>query len=302
MTNIQIKPMSHSGMIIPERSRDIGDFLVGRLLPFRKKRMIGPFIFIDHMGPAEVGPGRYMDVGQHPHIGLATLTYLFEGEIEHRDGIGTVQRIIPGAVNWMTAGSGVTHTERTPADLREGNAFILHGYQIWVALPRDHEDMPPEFYHAPPEALPRWEENATSFTLIAGKAFGRVSPVPVYSEMFLLELHVAASGELDLGKGLYGEIGIILVEGKIKACDQPVETGSVLFSKSGETCKVRVEGEAHLLVFGGYPLQEARHIDWNFVSSDRENIKVAREAWKSRTFPMMEGESSYVPFPGSGKG
>src|SRR5210317_1805402 len=140
--------MSHSGMVIPERSRDIGDFLVGRLLPFRKKRMIGPFIFIDHMGPTRLGPEKYMDIGQHPHIGLSTLTYLFEGELEHRDGLGTRQRIRPGSVNWMTAGKGITHTERTPADLRQGNSFTMHGYQIWVALPKEKEEIPPEFFHA----------------------------------------------------------------------------------------------------------------------------------------------------------
>ena len=139
--------MSNIGLIIAERSRDIGDFLVGRLIPFRKKRMIGPFIFIDHMGPVNLGPERYLDVDQHPHIGLATLTYMLEGEIMHEDSLGTKQRITPGSVNWMIAGKGVSHTERTPADLRDGRNLVAHGYQIWVALPKDLENTDPKFYH-----------------------------------------------------------------------------------------------------------------------------------------------------------
>lgn len=292
--------MSHSGMIIPERSRDIGDFLVGRLLPFRKKRMIGPFIFIDHMGPVTLGPQRYMDVGQHPHIGLATLTYLFEGVLEHRDGLGTRQRIQPGSVNLMVAGSGITHTERTPEDLRDGATFTLHGYQIWIALPRIKENTAPTFFHAAKSDLPHWEQGAVSYTLIGGKAFGKESPVPHYSEMFLLELHISEKAELDLSQGVKGEIGIVVVSGSVMACDTEVPEGSILYSKPGESCHISCESSAHLLVFGGEPLKEERHINWNFVSSQRSTIEAARTAWREKTFPMMEGESSYIPLPGSG--
>ena len=150
-------------MIIEERSRDIGDFLVGMLIPFRKKRMIGPFIFIDHMGPTQLGPSKYMDVDQHPHIGLATLTYMLEGELIHEDSLGTHQRITPGSVNWMIAGKGVSHTERTPPDLRNGKKFTAHGYQIWVALPKAKEGMPPEFHHMPAETLPKWQDGPAQF-------------------------------------------------------------------------------------------------------------------------------------------
>src|SRR5690606_16571634 len=154
--------MSNIGLIIEERTRDIGDFLVGRLLPFRKKRMVGPFIFIDHMGPEILGNGKYMDVGRHPHIGLSTLTFLLEGEIMHKDSIGTEQRIAPGSVNWMVAGRGVTHTERTPQDLRD-KTFTVHGYQIWVALPKNQEDIDPEFYHFDASELPQWQDGSASF-------------------------------------------------------------------------------------------------------------------------------------------
>ncbi len=286
-------------MLIPERSRDIGDFLVGRLLPFRRKRMIGPFIFVDHMGPTRLGPEKYLDIGQHPHIGLSTLTYLFEGELEHRDGLGTRQRIRPGSVNWMTAGRGITHTERTPADLRGGNTFTMHGYQIWVALPKDKEGISPEFYHADASELPRWKEEGTEFTLVAGTALGKKSPVPVYSDLFLLEVRTGGDTTLEFGGKLTGEIGVILVEGALKACQQDIEKGSILYSKPGEACRLSAREGTHLLVFGGTPLPEKRWIDWNFVASSPEAIQQARAAWASRTFPMMEDEDSYVPLPGS---
>lgn len=289
--------MSHSGMVIPERSRDIGDFLVGRLLPFRRKRMIGPFIFIDHMGPTRVGPEKYMDIGQHPHIGLSTLTYLFEGEVEHRDGLGTRQRIRPGSVNWMTAGKGITHTERTPEDLRQGNTFTLHGYQIWVALPKAKEGIAPEFFHAEASELPKWQQDDCTFTLVAGSAFGHASPVPVHSELFLLEVRASKPTTLEFGGKLEGEIGIILVEGALRACAQDIEKGSILYSKPGDPCRLSVLEGTHLLIFGGTPFPEKRWIDWNFVASSRETIETAREAWKAREFPMMEDEESYVPLP-----
>ena len=292
--------MSNSGMIIPERSRDIGDFLVGRLLPFRRKRMIGPFIFVDHMGPVTLGPESYMDVGQHPHIGLATLTYLFEGSLEHRDGLGTRQRIEPGSVNLMVAGKGITHTERTPEGLRDGSVFTLHGYQIWIALPKDKEDMPPAFYHSAPGDLPHWNQSSVSYTLVAGKAFGRESPIPSYSEMFFLELKVEKEVALDLSEGLEGEIGIVLVGGGLRACGEEVPVGSILYSKSEDSCMVLCEPNTHLIVFGGEPLKEQRHINWNFVSSDLSKIETAQRSWKDKTFPMMEGEASYIPLPESG--
>ena len=289
--------MSNSGLIIPERSRDIGDFLVGRLLPFRRKRMIGPFIFVDHMGPAQLGPEKYLDVGQHPHIGLSTLTYLLEGEIIHKDGLGTEQRIRPGAVNWMTAGRGVTHTERSPEDLRNGKTYTLHGYQIWVALPRELENMPPEFHHLSAEEVPIWEEGKAHFKLIAGKGFGRKSPLPVHSELFMVEIKTEGLTKLALHQHLFGEIGIIVVAGKLHACDQEIEKGNILYAKAADNCNISLEEGSHVLVFGGKPFPEPRNIYWNFVHSEQEQIEAAKKSWKDKTFPMMEGEVSYVPLP-----
>lgn len=290
--------MSNIGMIIEERSRDIGDFLVGRLIPFRKKRMIGPFIFIDHMGPTTVGPKRYMDVDQHPHIGLSTLTYLLEGEILHEDSLGTKQRIRPGSVNWMVAGKGVSHSERTPAALRNGSVFTMHGYQIWVALPKTLEDSTPEFHHIPAETLPRWTEGTADFTLVAGQGYGHESPVPVHSPLFMLEIKNTEEFQLNTKDHLKGEIGICIVKGAIEACGETVTEGNIVVSKVEDTCNTLLRPNSHILLFGGEPFEEQRHIYWNFVSSDKEKIEQAKTDWEAKTFPMMSNDASYVPLPG----
>lgn len=289
--------MSNIGLIIEERSRDIGDFLVGRLIPFRKKRMIGPFIFIDHMGPTELGPAQYMDVNQHPHLGLSTLTFMLEGEIMHKDSLGTQQRIKPGSVNWMTAGKGVTHTERTPEDMRDGTIFTAHGYQIWVALPKELEDMEPQFHHIDGKDLPNWLDNGAEFTLVAGEGYGKESPVPVHSNLFMVEVKNTESYSLNVNGKLKGEIGICIVEGSIEACGEVVEKGNILVSKVEDTCNIILYPNTHLLLFGGEPFPEERHIYWNFVSSSKEKIEAAKEAWRNKTFPMMENDDTYVPLP-----
>lgn len=289
--------MSNTDLIIEERPRDIGDFLVGRFLPFRKKRMVGPFIFVDHMGPATIKPGSYMDIGQHPHIGLSTLTYLFEGEIMHRDTLGTHQRVTAGSVGWMTAGRGIVHTERTPQDLRDGGTYSMHGFQIWVALPKHLEKMDPQFSYVKSEDIPSWNENGVSFRLLAGKGFGRISPVPVYSDLFLLEIDVSRDSEFDIKDNLKGEIGICVVEGAINACGQVVEKGSLLVSKQEDACKLKVNENTKLLIFGGQPFEEERFIDWNFVASDKETLLAAKKAWQDQKFEMVPGETGYIPLP-----
>lgn len=289
--------MSNIGLIIEERSRDIGDFLVGRLIPFRKKRMIGPFIFIDHMGPTALGPNKYMDVDQHPHMGLSTLTFMLEGEIVHEDSLGTHQRIRPGSVNWMTAGKGVTHTERTPKDLRNGNVFTAHGYQIWVALPKELEEMEPQFHHIDAKDLPKWEEGNTRFTLVAGKGYGKESPVPVHSELFMVEIQNKEPYTLNVNGNLKGEIGICIVSGGIEACGETVGEGNILVSKVEDTCNISLKPNTHLLLFGGEPFPEERYIYWNFVSSDQTKLEWAKTAWANKTFPMMENDNTYVPLP-----
>lgn len=290
--------MSNTGLIIEERSRDIGDFLVGRIIPFRKKRMVGPFIFIDHMGPSEIKPGHYLDVGQHPHIGLSTLTYLLEGEIMHRDSIGTEKVIKPGSVNWMNAGKGVVHTERTPEKLRDGGTYNLHGFQIWIAMPKHLEDSEPSFYHADAEELPKWNENSLEFTLIAGEGFGRKSGVPVHSHLFMVQIKSTTKTTFDIGGNLQGEIGICIVEGYIEACGERVEKGNMLVSKDKDACKLTVGENTLLLLFGGEPFEEERYIYWNFVSSDKDKIELAKKWWQDKDIKMVPGENDYIPLPG----
>jgi redox-sensitive bicupin YhaK (pirin superfamily) len=289
--------MSNIGLIIEERSRDIGDFLVGRLIPFRKKRMIGPFIFIDHMGPTTVGPTKYMDVDQHPHIGLSTLTYLLEGEVMHEDSIGTKQRIQPGSVNLMVAGKGVSHTERTPQDMRNGKVFTAHGYQIWIALPKELEDITPEFHHISAAQLPRWKDGSTEFTLVAGEGYGQKSVVPVHSPLFMIEIKTFEEYHLNTRDNLKGEIGICVVEGAIEACGETVEKGNILVSKVSDTCTTILKANSHILLFGGEPFAEKRHIHWNFVSSDKDKIEKAKKDWQTKSFPMMENDNSYISLP-----
>lgn len=289
--------MSNIGLIIEERSRDIGDFLVGRLIPFRKKRMIGPFIFIDHMGPTELGPTKYMDVDQHPHIGLSTLTFMLEGEIMHQDSIGTKQLIQPGSVNWMTAGKGVSHSERTPLYLRNGKKFTAHGYQIWVALPKHLEDITPSFQHVSEDELPKWEDDTAHFKLVAGEGYGQKSPVSTYSPLFMVEIKNTNEYQLNVNGKLKGEIGICIVEGSITACGEKVTKGNILVSKVEDTCDITLSSNTHLLLFGGEPFSEERHIYWNFVSSSKEKIETAKQQWQHKTFPMMKDDTTYVPLP-----
>ncbi|MET6990575.1 pirin family protein [Sediminicola arcticus] len=289
--------MSNLGLIIAERSRDIGDFLVGRLILFRKKRMIGPFVFIDHMDLTELGPTKYMDVDQHPHIGLSTVTYMLEGGIIHEDSIGTQQRITPGSVNLMVAGKGVSHTERTPKDLRHGQTFKFHGYQIWIALPKIKEDCSPEFHHIEAALLPQWEEGSAKFKLIAGEGYGRTSPVPAHSPLFMIEIKNTLEFELNTKDHLKGEIGICIVEGSINTCGDVVGKGNILVFKIENTYKTVLNANAHLLLFGGLPLPEERHIYWNFVSSSTEKNEIAKKACNNRLFPMMGNDLSFVSLP-----
>ena len=286
--------MLGSPLILSERRRDIGGFAVGRLLPTRNRRMVGPFIFIDHMGPEIIGPDSYLDVDQHPHIGLSTLTYLMEGEINHKDSLGSVRRITPGSVNWMVAGSGVTHTERTPDDMRNGNRYRIHGYQIWVALPKDIEDMSPEFHHSDASELPVWTEKDVELKLIAGEGFGRRSPVPVQSHLFMIEAKSKEERMLDIKGSLTGEIGICVVDGHMQSNNQRIDKGHMLISGSDQLEAVTLGSRSHILLLGGESFPEKRYIHWNFVSSSVETIRAAEERWKLKQFPKVPEDDSYV--------
>lgn len=292
--------MSNTALIIEERAADIGNFLVGRLLPFREKRAVGPFTFIDHMGPAIMGKDDNLDVGPHPHIGLSTLTYLFEGEIHHRDSLGSDVIIKPGAVNWMTAGKGVVHSERTPDYLRQSRK-TLHGLQIWVALPKALEQMEPTFTHVEEKDIPSWEENDVQFKLIAGEAFGKKSPVPVYSPLYYLEIKSDKKQQITIGEHLFGESALYILEGGINADGFHYEPRNILIAKDTKLCSFEVEANTTVYIFGGEPLPEEHYIFWNFVHTDKAVIEQAKKDWENQNleaFPKVPGDDNeYVPLP-----
>lgn len=288
--------MSNINLIIEERPRDIGNFMVGRLLPFKGKRMVGPFIFIDHMGRAHLSAEENMDIGPHPHIGLSTLTYLFEGSMMHRDSLGTEIEIKPGEVNWMTAGKGIVHSERTPDHLRNQEKN-LHGLQIWVALPKEFEETECSFYHADVEDLPHWKEGTVSFKLIAGKYNGYESPVPVYSPLYFIEIKSEAQQTITIGNELYGEAGLYILEGQVNAEGCTFDPKQLLVAKDSKLCTFEMAANTTVYIFGGDALPEDRLIYWNFVATDHEHIDHAKEMWRKQEFVPVPGEHGYIPLP-----
>jgi redox-sensitive bicupin YhaK (pirin superfamily) len=291
--------MSNIDFIREETAANIGNFFVGRLLPFRQKRSIGPFVFIDHMGPVCLAEHENLDVGPHPHIGLSTLTYLFDGAIFHRDSLGTAMEIKPGAVNWMTAGKGVTHSERTPEYLRHRDKF-MHGLQIWVALPKELEFMDPEFHHTEAQDIPAWEQDGVSYKLIAGQAFGKQSPVPVYSKLYMIEIKTGKKDAfIDIRGELYGESGLYILEGDIESNGFDYGPKQILITKDAHLCSFTMKANTTVYIFGGEPFPEERFISWNFVATDRTINEEAKQKWIAREFPKVPGDDGYVPFPGA---
>lgn len=288
--------MSNIGLIIEERAADIGNFMVGRLLPFREKRAVGPFVFIDHMGPAQLKDYQNLDVPPHPHIGLSTLTYLFEGAIMHRDSLGTEMVIEPGAVNWMTAGKGVVHSERTPEYLRQSDKS-LHGLQIWVALPKSLEQSSPSFSHIEAQDIPAWKEDTLHFKLIAGEAFQKKSPVPVHSPLYFIEIKSTADSTVTIGEHLYGESALYILEGEIESEGNSFGTKQILIAKDSKLCAFHMKKNTTVYIFGGEAFPEERFIYWNFVNSDKEIIEKAKEDWKAQRFPKVPQETEFVPLP-----
>ncbi len=283
-------------MIIEERAADIGNFMVGRLLPFKQKRTVGPFAFIDHMGPAALKDYENLDVPPHPHIGLSTLTYLFEGAIMHKDSIGSDIEIKPGAVNWMTAGNGVVHSERTPEYLR-GTDKHLHGLQIWVALPKELEEIEPSFHHVEANSLPTWEEDEMHFKLIAGEVLGHKSPVPVHSPLYFIEIKTETGGKVKIGDQLFGESALYILEGSIVDGGNTYQPKHILIANDTKLCEFEMAPRTTVYIFGGEPFPEQRYIFWNFVSSRAERIEQAKEDWTNKKFPLVPGDDGYVPLP-----
>jgi redox-sensitive bicupin YhaK (pirin superfamily) len=283
-------------IVIAGRPRDLGSFSVRRTLPAPFRRSVGPFVFLDHMTPATFPPGAGLDVRPHPHIGLATVTYLFEGEILHRDSLGTVQAIQPGAINWMTAGKGIVHSERTSPE-RRASGSRLHALQAWVALPDAHEETEPSFFHHPAATIPHLEADGVAADILVGNAFGERSPVRTYSEMFYVNAVLAAGAALELPRD-HEQRAFYVVSGAVTHGNDRYETGTLVVVPGGAPEAIRAaEAGAHVALLGGTSVGE-RHIFWNFVSSSKERIEVAKHAWKEEHFPLVPGdEHERTPLP-----
>lgn len=283
--------------IVEARASDLGGgFIVKRALPSAKRRSVGPFVFLDQMGPVTLPPGQGLDVAPHPHIGLATVTYLFQGEILHRDSLGSVQPIRPGAVNWMTAGRGIVHSERTPQALRD-RAKPVYGIQAWVALPRAHEEMQPAFAHHPADTLPLIETPGASVRVIAGSLFGARAPVATLSELFYADALLEAGAQLSLDAGCE-ERAVYVVEGALDIAGQTIEPGRLAALRAGVPVTLRAGTDVRIMLLGGAPLDGPRHVWWNFVSSSRERIERAKADWRAQRLGSVPGETEFIPLPG----
>ena len=283
-------------LVIDKRERDLGGFMVGRVLPYAQRRMVGPFIFFDHMGPVDFAPGlsKSADVRPHPHIGLSTVTYLFDGEIMHRDSVGSEQAIRPGEVNWMTAGRGITHSERFEKARARGDR--VHGIQAWVALPREDEETAPSFAHHGPDDLPLYEEGGLRARLLAGTAFGAKANLKTHSPLFYVHWTLAAGATAQL-PAEYPERAAYVVEGKVEVEGQSFGGGRMLVFKPGQPVLFRAATPAVVMLLGGEPVGE-RFIEWNFVSSSKERIEQAKADWRAGRMKLPDSDhDEFVPLP-----
>lgn len=289
-----------SHTVVRERTRghdrDLGDgFFVSRVLPASHQHAVGPFVFMDHLGPVTLPAGRAFDVRPHPHIALATVTYLWEGRIEHRDGLGNTQLIEPGAVNWMTAGGGIVHSERTPADDRERKR-IMHGLQLWVALPLGQEQGAAAFEHTAASALPVLDFDGVSGRVVAGSAYGKRSPVSISSDLFYVDAQVSQGKTLHVPDAPVQRAAYV-VAGAMHAGDDALAPGELVSFEPGAGVDLVADVDTHVVLLGGDPLDAPRYIWWNFVASSEALLEEARQAWLAQRYPMVEGDPEFIPLP-----
>jgi redox-sensitive bicupin YhaK (pirin superfamily) len=280
-------------LIVEPKAKDLGGFSVRRVLPSRERRMVGPFIFFDHMGPAEFPPGEGIQVRPHPHIGIATVTYLFEGEIVHRDSLGYTQPIQPGAVNLMTAGRGIVHSERAGDDLNTRSR--LHGIQSWMALPTEQEERDPDFAHFPASDLPELNHKGVTVRVIMGEAFGHRSPVAAYAPTLYLECHMPEGTSVTLPED-YEERAAYVVDGNVRLDEQTLTGGLLAVGCPNRTVRLEAIADSHVMIIGGAHMGE-RHIWWNFVSTTRERIEQAKRDWEGDRFDSVPGDNESIPLP-----
>lgn len=283
--------------IIDPRTHDLGDgFSVRRAVPTLQMRSVGPFVFVDHMGPAVFEPGRGIDVRPHPHIGLATVTFLWSGAIHHRDTLGSDQVIRPGDVNWMTAGRGIAHSERSPQAARE-HGQQLHGMQTWVALPKDYEEVEPAFYHHTAAALPQQRRDGAWLRVIAGRAYGEESPVQVFADTLNVAIDLEPDAEIDLDAG-HRERSLYILEGEAQLDGADVPARHLIVPGPGSRARLRAKTRLKAMLMGGEPLDAHRHLWWNFVSSSKERIEQAKDDWRNGRFGTIPGDDhEFIPLP-----
>ena len=285
--------------VLPAAARDLGDgFVVRRALPAAKRMMVGPFIFFDHFGPTSFAAGSGLDVRPHPHVGLATVTYLFEGEILHRDSLGVVQPIRPGEVNWMIAGRGIAHSERSPPEVRASGG-PMSGIQLWLALPKRDEEIAPAFLHYDRSQLPNADTEGVQVRVIAGTLDGIASPVRVFSPMFYVQAEFAPGARFSLGTE-HADRAIYVAEGAIVVDGKPIGAGNMIVLTRGTPVTIAAASGARVLLLGGEPLDEPRHIWWNFVSSSRERIRQAKDDWQLGRFLEVPGDLERIAAPERG--
>jgi len=283
-------------LVIVPRARDIGSFEVRRALPSAQRQMVGPFIFFDQFGPVLMKAGQGMDVRPHPHIGLSTVTWVYDGVIQHKDSLGFDQPIRPGELNWMTAGKGIVHSERTPPMERSAGQKVF-GIQSWVALPKIHEDVAPKFEHVEDAALPLLTDRGRSVRVIAGSMFGAQSPVKTHSDLFYADVILEAGARLPL-PAEHEERGIYISEGSLTIAGDRHEAGRLLVFKAGDEITLSTETGARFMMLGGEPMDGPRYIWWNFVSSSKEKLEAAKDDWKRARFSIVPGdEKEFIPLP-----
>lgn len=281
--------------VVAPRVHDLGGFQVRRAVPSIQARSVGPFVFVDHMGPAVFQPGQGIDVRPHPHIGLATVTFLWAGRIGHRDTLGTIQDIGPGDVNWMTAGRGIAHSERTPAALREGGQ-PLHGMQTWVALPKSVEGIAPAFHHHPAATLPRIERPGALLRVVAGRGYGEESPVHVFADTLYVAIDLAPDAEIELD-ARHRQRALYVLDGDAQLDGADIPAMHLVVLDDGVSHRLRAKTPVKAMLLGGEPLDGPRHLWWNFVSSSKERIEQAKHDWLVGNFGDVPGETEFIPLP-----
>jgi redox-sensitive bicupin YhaK (pirin superfamily) len=284
-------------IVIKGKPRDLGDgFHVSRILPAIEQRAIGPFVFFDYFGPVTFAPGMGIDVRPHPHIGLATVTYLFEGSQMHRDTLGSVQEIQPGDVNWMTAGRGIAHSERTGPEVR-AKGHRLHGIQSWIGLPEKDEEAAPSFQHVASKDLPAVTRDGVMLKIITGEAFGLKSPVKVFSPIFYVDVQFTPGSAFEVTAG-HDQRAVFVVGGEVEIAGASHGDGTMIVLQAGETPRVTAKGEARVMLLGGAALDGQRHLWWNFVASSKDRIERAKADWKEGRFGRIPGDDvEFIPLP-----